>query len=84
VTEAATRDIHVIITVQKSRDGMTSATTMHWTLTPDPQVNRQDLFRYVMENLVPEEHRGGVVLFYSAEPLRFAHQPAPEAAEVTP
>jgi hypothetical protein len=77
-------DIHVIITVQKSGPGGTSATTMTWNLTPGPRVNRQDLFQYVMENMVPEEWRRGVVLFYSAEPLRFAHQPAPEtAAEAT-
>jgi hypothetical protein len=77
--EETPAEVFVIITIQKSLPGMTKATTMSWNLTPGPAVTREDLFRYVVDNLIPEEYRGSVVLFYSAEPLRFAHsgQPVP-------
>jgi hypothetical protein len=62
----------VIVTVQKSEAGVSVAETRRATVTVSPRETRDDLFRHVMEHIVPESLRGGVVLFYSAEPLRLA------------
>jgi hypothetical protein len=64
--------VFVICTVQKSpRPNMSESFTWTGVLTPGPAVDRSDLLKFVMEQALPEQMRGGVVLFYSAEPLRF-------------
>jgi hypothetical protein len=78
-------EMFVIITVQKSRGANASeAVTMSWHLRPGPGVDREGLFRYVVEHALPEEHRGGVVLFYSAEPLQLGGVTPADAAPAVP
>jgi hypothetical protein len=74
-------EIFVIMTVRKSRGDATETITWTATLTPGPAIDRAGLFGYVLANLLPEQYRGGVVLFYSAEPLQFADRgPVPSPA----
>ncbi len=75
-------EMFVICTVQKSpRPGMAEVNTWSARLTPGPEVDREGLFRWVMEQGIPEHMRGGTVLFYSAEPLRLG---SPESAASAP
>jgi hypothetical protein len=66
---AETIPMFVIITVQKLTGGNGYAlVTVPATVNVRPGTAHEQVFRYVCETLVPEQLRGGNVLFYAIHP----------------
>jgi hypothetical protein len=67
-------ELFVIVTTQRPiQGGGHVATSVAGTISVKPGATRVDVYRFVMEEWLPENARGGTLLFYSAEPNAIAH-----------